>query len=239
MAKTTGRARSFTWAISHPPSRPSPAARPSSRKSTTRAGSCIHAYTRAHGYVVALAVRKRLATVAVPDVIKLGASHAPESTFGNFQGTIYAVHKDAVQAQVDAILAAELPVRSTSGPKRSYGRGARRFQLAWSCQMKEAKASTTALDIEGAGACISLRWHTCQGHRPSRSGCSEERNPDPRETVAFHIPSSSKRIRLATRYSPELIGKGLRKILTSTTQLHVQRTSDIFLCTYLRHYHIM
>lgn len=55
------------------------------------------------------------------------------------------------------------------------------IQLAWSCQVKEAKASNRALDIEGAS--------------------------DTTETVAFHIPSSSKGIRLAIRYWPELIEK--------------------------------
>ncbi|KAJ6441486.1 isochorismatase family domain-containing protein [Purpureocillium lavendulum] len=68
------------------------------------------------GHVVALAVRKHLLAGAVDDVsrkdlVELGASHYPDSAFVNFQGTIEASHKEAIQAQVSAYVDAALPVK--------------------------------------------------------------------------------------------------------------------------------
>ncbi|CAG7919694.1 unnamed protein product [Penicillium olsonii] len=61
------------------------------------------------GHVVGLAVR-HLAS-SIPDVSELKAQHYPDLAFVDFQGTIESKHKDAIQAQVDKFIAAELPVK--------------------------------------------------------------------------------------------------------------------------------
>ncbi|KND86910.1 Alanyl-tRNA editing protein AlaX-L [Tolypocladium ophioglossoides CBS 100239] len=67
-------------------------------------------------HLVALAVRKHLLAGAVDDashkdLVELGASHYPDSAYVNFQGTIEAAHKDAIQEHVDAFINAGLPVK--------------------------------------------------------------------------------------------------------------------------------
>ncbi|KAJ5887387.1 hypothetical protein N7495_007428 [Penicillium taxi] len=61
------------------------------------------------GHVVGLAVR--FLSSSIPDITELKAQHYPDLAFVDFQGTIESRHKDAIQAQVDAYISQELPVK--------------------------------------------------------------------------------------------------------------------------------
>ncbi|UNI16439.1 hypothetical protein JDV02_002871 [Purpureocillium takamizusanense] len=108
------------------------------------------------GHVVALAVRKHLLNGAVDDashkdLVELGASHYPDSAYVNFQGTIEALHEDAIQAQVDAYIDAALPVKVYYWSEEELRSRCAAVPDAVAIQDKDG-GLTRAVDIEGAGA---------------------------------------------------------------------------------------
>ncbi len=108
------------------------------------------------GHVVALAVRKHLLNGAVDDVshkdlVELGASHYPDSAYVNFQGTIEAAHKDAIQTQVDAFVDAALPVKVYFWSEEELRARCAAVPDAVAIQDRDG-GLTRAVDIEGAGA---------------------------------------------------------------------------------------
>jgi Ser-tRNA(Ala) deacylase AlaX len=67
-----------------------------------------HSRLHTAGHLVGLAVRKLESVVGA--VTELKANHAPGSAWVEFGGSIAGEHKDAIQAKVDEMVAANLPV---------------------------------------------------------------------------------------------------------------------------------
>ncbi|KAI6358117.1 hypothetical protein MCOR25_007434 [Pyricularia grisea] len=109
----------------------------------------LHSRVHTAGHLVALAVRHMADSMPAP-VVELGASHAPESAFVNFEGTIDGSCKDVVQRKVDEFVAAALPVKVYFWTEEELR--ARCATVPQAVVMPSDGGLVRAVDIEGAGA---------------------------------------------------------------------------------------
>lgn len=108
-----------------------------------------HSRLHTAGHLIGLAVRRLEATIG--PVTELKANHAPGSAWVEFGGSIAGEHKDAIQAEVDGMVASALPVTvrwwdaQTVREKSMSG-------LAGVADLPEGEVLFRVVEVEGLGA---------------------------------------------------------------------------------------
>ena len=116
--------------------------------------SSRHLYSRLHtaGHVLGLAARHYLSSIGITDITDGKASHFPGMSSVEFIGLIDGKHKAGIQAQLDAYIAADMPVEIHEWDALTVEAKAKNGEIYMPENGMDTNGILRVVEIKGAGA---------------------------------------------------------------------------------------